>query len=141
MASPLPMRFLRPMSLPRPSTITRFLGISRLSISSATTATTTSSATATTQTYPYRVNRTPSNNLPIYLLAKAGGNLKQTKVRKIEGNINVLKTDLQQALGLDEKEIAINQLTKQIIIKVWRIYQENSAMGKDYGVIGRCTVC
>jgi large subunit ribosomal protein L49 len=44
--------------------------------------------------------------------------LKQTKLRRIEGNINVLRKDLQQALGMDEKEVVINQLTQQIIVRV-----------------------
>jgi len=43
--------------------------------------------------------------------------LKQTKLRRIEGNINVLRTDLQQALGVDEKDVVINQLTQQIIVR------------------------
>lgn len=44
--------------------------------------------------------------------------MKQTKLRRIEGNINVLRTDLREALGVDDKEIVINQLTQQIIVKV-----------------------
>jgi len=56
--------------------------------------------------------------MPVYLLSKRGGNLKQTKLRRIEGDINVLRSDLQQALGVDEKDVVINQLTKQIIIRV-----------------------
>jgi len=43
--------------------------------------------------------------------------LKQTKLRRIEGDINVLRTDLQIALGVEEKEVTINQLTKHIIVK------------------------
>jgi large subunit ribosomal protein L49 len=39
-------------------------------------------------------------------------------VRRIEGNIMAMKTDLQRALGLEDKEIVINQLTRHIIIKV-----------------------
>jgi len=46
--------------------------------------------------------------------------MKQTKVRKLHGDISVLRTELQEALGLEEKEVVINQLTKQIIIKGWR---------------------
>jgi len=38
-------------------------------------------------------------------------------VRRIEGNIMAMKTDLQPALGLEDKEIVINQLTRHIIIK------------------------
>jgi large subunit ribosomal protein L49 len=67
---------------------------------------------------PYRITRTGTHNLPVYLLSKRGGNLKQTRIRRIEGNINVLRTDLQAALGVEEKEVMINQLTQQIIVKV-----------------------
>lgn len=64
--------------------------------------------------------------------------MKLTKVRRIEGDVNVLRTDLKEALGLDEKEISINQLTKQIIVKVcydvceWSVgcFQEDLA---DFG--------
>ena len=66
----------------------------------------------------YHVNRTPSKQLPIYHLAKRGGNLKQTRIRKISGDIAGLRHDLQHALGLKEEHIVINQLTKHIIIKV-----------------------
>lgn len=44
--------------------------------------------------------------------------MKLTKLRRIEGDVNVLRDDLQQALGMDQKEVVINQLTKQIIVKV-----------------------
>jgi len=65
--------------------------------------------------------------MPVYLLSKRGGNLKQTKLRRIEGDINVLRTDLQQALGVDEKDVVINQLTKQIIIRVrWKPFELES---------------
>jgi len=53
-------------------------------------------------------------------LTKRGGYLKQTRLRKIEGNITLLRTHLQEALGLEEKDIVINQLTRHIIIKGWR---------------------
>jgi large subunit ribosomal protein L49 len=108
------------MALPRPSTLHRFLGIAKASTAAAPSpsAATSIPASSPSQTKPYRVLRTPSNNLPIYLLRKRGGNLHQTKLRKIEGNINVLRKELREALGMDEKEVVINQLTKAIIIKV-----------------------
>ncbi|PQE32373.1 mitochondrial large ribosomal subunit protein [Rutstroemia sp. NJR-2017a WRK4] len=123
MATTMPLQFLRPMGLPRVTTLRRFLGVAKLSTDapkatasmSPPVSTPTKPATAPNQ--PYRVSRTPSNNFPIYLLSKAGGNLKQTKVRKIEGDIQVLRTQLQKALGLKEREVTINQLTQQIIIK------------------------
>lgn len=70
------------------------------------------------QPLSYHVHRTASQQLPVYHLAKRGGNLHQTRVRKIDGNIADLRNDLQRALGLKEEHITINQLTKHIIIKV-----------------------
>jgi len=43
--------------------------------------------------------------------------MKLTKLRRIEGDVNVLRKDLQDALGLADKEVTINQLTRQIIVK------------------------
>ena len=69
-------------------------------------------------TLPYYIHRTASQQLPIYKLAKRGGNLRQTRLRKVEGDIARLRTDLQEALSLEDEHIKINQLTKHIIIKV-----------------------
>lgn len=108
------MSFLRPLALPQTAIFARFLSTS----TPATAASPSSSAAASPEQLTYRVNRTPSKQLPIYLLAKRGGNLKQTRLRKIEGDITKLKDDLQQALGITEdKEIQINQLTRHIIVK------------------------
>ncbi len=41
-----------------------------------------------------------------------------TKVRRIEGDVTALKKDLQEALGMDGKDVTINQLTRQVIVKV-----------------------
>jgi large subunit ribosomal protein L49 len=121
MASSTPLLFLKPMALPRPSTLHHFLGIAKAS----TTATTASSPisppptqAATPQPKPYRIALTPSKNYPIYTMAKRGGNMKLTKLRRIEGDVNALRNDLRAALGLDEKEVTINQLTRHIIVKV-----------------------
>ncbi|QSZ31428.1 hypothetical protein DSL72_000993 [Monilinia vaccinii-corymbosi] len=122
------LQFLRPLALPRPTTIRYFLGVARLSTNPISSrpineATSTSSSTPSQTTsaavpnQPYWVSRTPSKNLPVYLLAKAGGNLKQTKIRKIEGDIMKLKEQLEEAFS--NKQIRVNQLTKQIIIKGW----------------------
>ncbi|RAL64718.1 hypothetical protein DID88_001749 [Monilinia fructigena] len=123
------LQFLRPMALPRPTTLRYFLGVARLSTNSASSHPTSQAISVSTSTIspktsaavpnqpPYWVSRTPSKNLPVYLLAKAGGNLKQTKIRKIEGDIMKLKDQLEEAFF--NKEIRVNQLTKQIIIKGW----------------------
>ena len=87
-------------------------------------------ATSTTTAFPpsatvasliplsYHVHRTASRQLPVYHLAKRGGNLHQTRIRKIDGSINDLRNELQVALGLKEEHIVINQITRHIIIKV-----------------------
>lgn len=66
----------------------------------------------------YHVHRTASHQLPIYHLAKRGGNLHQTRIRKIEGNVEVLRNEIESSLGLREGLVFINRLTGHIIIKV-----------------------
>ncbi|KAL8822183.1 MAG: hypothetical protein Q9191_007075 [Dirinaria sp. TL-2023a] len=73
---------------------------------------------AAIESLPYYVHRTPSKQLPIYKLAKRGGNLKQTRLRKINGDVSALRRDLMEAMKLEEKECRINQLTGHILIKV-----------------------
>lgn len=68
---------------------------------------------------PYFVTRTPSNELPVYTLAKRGGNLKLTRVRKIDGKTESLRDELRTALGLREEEGWINRITGQIMLKGW----------------------
>jgi len=67
---------------------------------------------------PYHIHRTPSQQLPVYKLAKRGGSLKQTRLRKIEGDVKALRGDLMEALGLGEGEVKVNQLTGHVLIKV-----------------------
>lgn len=63
------------------------------------------------------ISRTAGNNIPVYLLRKRGGNMALTKIRKIEGDINALRNDLQEWFGVKENEVVVNQLTKHILIK------------------------
>lgn len=70
---------------------------------------------------PYFVRRTASNQLPVYLVTKAGGTKQQTKIQKTEGNVNALRDDL--ALYLDSNspkssEVSINRLNNHIVVKV-----------------------
>lgn len=59
--------------------------------------------------------------LPVYKYTKAGGNLKLTRLRKIDGDLQALRRDLMEAMKLEEKECRINPLTGHIFIKVgWR---------------------
>lgn len=67
---------------------------------------------------PYHVHRTASQNLPVYHLAKRGGNLHQTRVRKIEGDVERLRDEIRTFLGIKEEDVVINRLMGHIIIKV-----------------------
>ncbi|KAE8352584.1 mitochondrial large subunit ribosomal protein-domain-containing protein [Aspergillus coremiiformis] len=77
---------------------------------------------------PYFIRRTASNQLPVYLVTKAGGTKQQTKIQKTEGNLDALRNDLAQYLGLESSElhspkssdITINRLNGHIIVKGWR---------------------
>ncbi|KAF3491425.1 uncharacterized protein GIQ15_00942 [Arthroderma uncinatum] len=71
---------------------------------------------------PYFIRRTPSNQLPIYLVTKAGGTKQETRVRKTEGDLNALRADLVKYLGLEAKpsEVYINQINGHVTIKGWR---------------------
>ncbi|KAJ5095387.1 hypothetical protein NUU61_004743 [Penicillium alfredii] len=76
---------------------------------------------------PYFVRRTGSNQLPVYLVTKAGGTKQLTKIQKTEGDLDALRNDLSRTLGIDAAEsrsktpgVSINRLTGHIIVKGWR---------------------
>lgn len=70
---------------------------------------------------PYFVRRTGSNQLPVYLVTKAGGTKQLTKIQKTEGDLDTLRTDLAYTLGVDPRspDVSINRLTGHIIVKVY----------------------
>ncbi|KAB8232814.1 hypothetical protein ETB97_000144 [Aspergillus alliaceus] len=86
------------------------------------------SATLQLTNLPYFIRRTASNQLPVYLVTKAGGTKQQTKIQKTEGDLDALRNDLAQYLGLESGEprtpkssdITINRLNGHIIVKGWR---------------------
>ncbi|CAI7608635.1 unnamed protein product [Penicillium pancosmium] len=71
---------------------------------------------------PYFVRRTGSNQLPVYVVTKAGGTKQLTKIQKTEGDLDTLRTDLAHSLGVDPRspDVSINRLTGHIIVKGWR---------------------
>ena len=66
---------------------------------------------------PYFVTRSPSNELPIYTLKKRGGNMKLTRVKRIDGQVDALREALMTALGLQEKECVVNAVTRHVMLK------------------------
>ncbi|KAJ5644931.1 Phosphopantothenoylcysteine decarboxylase [Penicillium longicatenatum] len=71
---------------------------------------------------PYFIRRTGSNQLPVYLVTKAGGTKQLTKIQKTEGDLDALREDLARSLGVDlrSSDVSINRLTGHIIVKGWR---------------------
>ena len=67
---------------------------------------------------PYTVTRTPTQGLPVYQLAKSGGNLKLTRVRKLGGEVETLRKQLESTLSPKPEYVKINPLTGHIMIKV-----------------------
>jgi large subunit ribosomal protein L49 len=70
---------------------------------------------------PYFVRRTGSNQLPVYLVTKAGGTKQLTKIQKTEGDLDALRDDLAYTLGVDVRspDVSINRLNGHIIVKVY----------------------
>lgn len=75
---------------------------------------------------PYFVRRTASNQLPVYVDTKAGGNKQLTKIQKTEGDLDALRNDLAITLGdadghKPNPDVTLNRLTGHIIVKVREI--------------------
>ena len=83
----------------------------------------------------YRVSRTSSQQLPIYAEAKAGGSLRQTRIRHVGGDLDALKKDLESLFGIQERApgmkryegrgaerdwVKANWLTGHVTVKGWR---------------------
>ncbi|KAL9050882.1 MAG: hypothetical protein Q9162_006357 [Coniocarpon cinnabarinum] len=66
---------------------------------------------------PYTITRTPSANLPIYLETKRGGNLKQTRIRKISGSSHELLRQLQEVLQPAPQWIRVNGVNGDVLMK------------------------
>jgi len=90
----------------------------------------TSSLQPGTSSLPFTINRTISQNLPIYETSKAGGNKHITQIRKLSGDLEALQEQLRTILGLGQyvtdlrgrkkENVAINWATRQIVVRGWR---------------------
>ncbi|KAJ1830386.1 mitochondrial 54S ribosomal protein img2 [Coemansia sp. RSA 2711] len=65
--------------------------------------------------YPYFICRTRFQSLPVYTDYRNGRTLKQTVVRRIDGDIDALRTDIAAALNLDT--VATRGVSRQLVIK------------------------
>ncbi|CUS08314.1 unnamed protein product [Tuber aestivum] len=71
----------------------------------------------TLEPLPYFVYRTENNNLPVYQEYKAGGNKLQTRIRKVEGNLQFLRNQIEDAFQMKKGQVTINSLAGHVIIK------------------------
>ncbi|KAI9773359.1 MAG: hypothetical protein M1840_007574 [Geoglossum simile] len=119
------MPFLRPLGVPRPLVFYQFVRLSS-SVGQPPDSTFLSPLNTPNPIPPaesYSVCRTNPGNLPVYQTKKRGGNLQETKIKKIKGNIGALCSQLQEALGVDSNDVRINPLTNGIVIKGWKKLQ------------------
>lgn len=65
----------------------------------------------------YHVGRSKTKNLPVYTDYKRGGNLHQTYVRKLTGDLQALRDELQSWLQKKDADITINTLTGMVVVK------------------------
>ncbi|KAK0650328.1 54S ribosomal protein img2 [Lasiodiplodia hormozganensis] len=119
----------RPIAGARPAAITQIHRFSQCSrfrkeaevTTASTTAPVDANAPAVEQVQsallPYFVLRTSSNNLPVYVEKKSGGNRIQTKVRKVSGDVIALRKALQKYLSLPEDDISVNNERGYVIAK------------------------
>lgn len=70
------------------------------------TSTPTAAPTQSTRK-PYLVGRAWTQRLPVYHLAKRGGNKKLTQIKKVQGDGQAFRRDLAKFLGLEEKEVRV----------------------------------
>lgn len=79
--------------------------------------------TPATSPIPYFIYKSKTGNYPIYHETKLQGPKLTTRIRKLEGNLAILKEELEKALSLEAKDVEINHLTRHIIIKGHRKFE------------------
>ncbi|KAJ1895429.1 mitochondrial 54S ribosomal protein img2 [Coemansia sp. IMI 209127] len=68
-----------------------------------------------TVAYPYFVNRTRFQSLPVYVDIRNGKTRKLTLIRRIEGDIQALRDELSSSL--DDSSVQIKSISGQLVIK------------------------
>ncbi|PVZ96568.1 hypothetical protein BB558_002178 [Smittium angustum] len=64
---------------------------------------------------PYFIQRTQFKSLPIYTEFRNNGSRKLTMIRKVEGNIGLLKSELDKIFG--SENVVIKKINNSIVIK------------------------
>ncbi|CAA93160.1 54S ribosomal protein img2, mitochondrial [Schizosaccharomyces pombe] len=74
-------------------------------------------STIASESLRFHVSRTPSKNLPVYLDYKQRGTKILTLIRKIHGDSNALRLRLISTLKMSPKDVYVNKLTNQVVLK------------------------
>ncbi|KAJ1948198.1 mitochondrial 54S ribosomal protein img2 [Linderina macrospora] len=69
--------------------------------------------------YPYFINRTRFQTLPVYTDIRNAGTRTLTLVRRIDGDVEALRNDL--AAALEDNTVEIRKVSRQIVIRGNRI--------------------
>ncbi|PIA16568.1 hypothetical protein COEREDRAFT_81224 [Coemansia reversa NRRL 1564] len=65
--------------------------------------------------YPYYVRRTRFQSLPVYTEVRNGRTRKLTILRRIDGDLDALRTEISKAL--DEESVMVKAISRQLVIK------------------------
>ncbi|KAI0128998.1 mitochondrial large subunit ribosomal protein-domain-containing protein [Xylariales sp. AK1849] len=69
------------------------------------------------QQLPYFVGRNRLNNFSVYEKKMRGGSLKKTLLKNGEGDMQALRHDVAEILGLTKDAVKVNNVTKHIEVK------------------------
>ncbi|KAJ2842849.1 mitochondrial large ribosomal subunit [Coemansia brasiliensis] len=89
--------------------------LSRFTHNESTLAALKTAANSVPRTYPYFINRTRFQSLPVYVDVKNGKTRRLTIVRRIEGDINAFHRDITNALNLET--LAIKNASSQLVFR------------------------
>lgn len=53
------------------------------------------------------------------MLSKRGGNMKQTRLKKVDGDVHKLRDEVVQALGLPAENCEVNKINGHVVLKGW----------------------
>lgn len=127
-SSKLPANVQIPRNAPRAAELATAEAVTDIDNATASTSTPQPAPSALPQ-LRFHVGRTSSNQLPVYQDSKRGGNLHQTLIRKISGDARVLREDIREHLGLQEKDVVVNPVTGHVVVKV-----SLSSLSKPYWI-------
>ncbi len=72
---------------------------------------------AAASSLPFAVSRTPSAQLPVYRMIRAGGTHISTRIQHVEGSAQALRRELVEAAGIPGERVAVNPVSGHVECK------------------------